>query len=66
MSEVRAGDMSSSPFIIQGFIFRESLVLAYEAKNENYPFKFCEELCWNFDGDYVEPGDCFREGGQPF
>lgn len=61
VSEVGAGDISSSSFI-QGFICRESLVIPQEAKTEDYPFKFCEELCWNF----VESGDCFWEGGQPF
>jgi hypothetical protein len=28
-------------------------------ETENYPVKFCEELCWNFDGDYIESIDCF-------
>lgn len=33
------------------------LCLGYEG--ENCSFNFYEELCWKFDGDYVESLDCF-------
>jgi hypothetical protein len=29
---------------------------------ENIPFKICEELCGNFDGDCIESVDCILEG----
>jgi hypothetical protein len=32
-------------------------VFLYEA--ENGPFKICEELCYNFNGDCIESEDSF-------
>lgn len=29
----------------------------------DFIFNFCEELCWNFNGDYVKTVDCFRQDG---
>lgn len=25
---------------------------------ENYPFKICVQLCWNFDSECIETEDC--------
>jgi hypothetical protein len=49
--EIKDGNNSSSPFIIQDYI----CLFPYEA--ENCPFKFYKESCWNFDGDGIESLD---------
>lgn len=36
-------------------------VLPYEA--EIHPLKFCEELFWSVDWDYIESVDCFGQHG---
>jgi hypothetical protein len=46
-------DMLSSSFIIQN-CFSYPGCFVFPHKDENCPFKICQELCWNFDGDYIE------------
>jgi hypothetical protein len=36
-------------------------VFSYEI--EKFSFKFCKELCWNFDENYFESEDCFWKDG---
>ena len=31
----------------------------FQDKIENYSFHVFEELCWNFNKDYIESIDCF-------
>jgi hypothetical protein len=33
----------------------------YRSEFANCPFYLCEELSWNFDGDYIESADCFLQ-----
>jgi hypothetical protein len=39
------------------FSYPGLFVILYEA--EICTFNFCKELCWYFDGDYIESADCF-------
>ena len=53
--EVRTSKTSSISFIIQN-CFSYPFMFPYEI--ENFQFKLCKELWWNFDGDYNK-SDCF-------
>jgi hypothetical protein len=56
------GDVSTSSLIFQkcfGYHGVSVYVCVFTYKAENCPFKFCEELCRDFDGDCIESIDCF-------
>ena len=56
--EVRDGDASRRSFIVKScFGYPGFLVFPY--KVEYCPFKVCEELCWDFDGDCIDSVDYF-------
>jgi hypothetical protein len=44
-------------------LFRIALTILgfdmFSYETQNCCFKFCGELCWNFDGDSTESVDCF-------
>ena len=51
--------MVRSPFVIQDCLsYAEFSVFLYET--ENCPFKICEELCWDFDGNFIKAVDFSR------
>jgi hypothetical protein len=53
-------DTNSIYFVIQdcfGYPGVCACVFPYETKN--CPFNFCVELCWNFDGVYIESAGSF-------
>jgi hypothetical protein len=57
--EIKDSDTSSSSFIVQDcFRYSRLFVISYEV--ENFLFKDCKELCWNFNGHWIEFIDCFR------
>jgi hypothetical protein len=56
--EISDGDTFRSSFIVHDcFSYPEFFVLSYEV--ENFNFKVCKELCWDFDGNYIGSVDCF-------
>jgi hypothetical protein len=56
--EILNFDISSSPFITQDyFMYIPGIVFPLET--EKCPFKINKEFGWNFDGDCMEPVDCF-------
>jgi hypothetical protein len=53
----RDGDTSRSSFIVQ-HCFSYHGIFAFPYKVDHFSFKVCEELCWNFDRNYIEYVDC--------
>ena len=59
-SEIGNGDTSNSYFIMQKyFSYPRWFVFSFEAKSHS--LKFCEKLCWNFNGVCIESVDWFWE-----
>jgi hypothetical protein len=60
--EVRDGDIYRSYFIAQDCF---SYLVLYEIPFEiqNCSVKVCKELCWDFDGKYIESVYCFWYNG---
>ena len=54
--DVRDGDTSGRFFYCTGS-FWLSFFFPYEV--DYFSFKVCEELCWDFDGYFIESIDCF-------
>lgn len=56
--QISDSNTSSSLFIIQDSFLSYSGVCVracvYVYKADNWPFKFCEELCWNVGGEFTE------------
>ena len=60
--EVKDGNSPRRSFIVENCIhYIGFFVFPYEV--ENCSFHVCEELCWNFYGDCIEPVDCFWKDG---
>ena len=56
--DVKDSDASGGSFIVQNcFDYSGFFVFPYEV--DCCSFKVCEEFCRDFDGDCVEPIDCF-------
>ena len=64
--EIGKSDNSSSYFIVQDcfsypvlfvclFVF---VLCVFLSKVENCYFKICEEMCWDFDGKFIQSVDC--------
>jgi hypothetical protein len=58
--DVKEGDSPSHSFLIKNcfhypFFF---FFFAFSDEFENSSFNIFEELCWNFDGGYIESVDC--------
>lgn len=56
--EVRDGDSPRSSLIVKN-AFCYSGFFDFSNKFENCSFYLCEELSWDFDGDYIESVDFF-------
>lgn len=55
--KIRDGDTSRKSFIVQDyFIYSEFFVLPYNV--EYCSFTVHKELCWDFNGDYIESVVC--------
>ena len=55
--DVKDGDASGSSYIVQDCFGYCRFFFPYEV--EYCPFKFCEELCWDFDRNCSAAIDCF-------
>ena len=55
--DVRDGDSSRSFFIVLD-CFGHPGVFVFPNEAGYFSFEVCEELCWDFDGDYIESIDC--------
>lgn len=56
--EIRYGDSSSNSFTIQGLSGYPGFFV-FPSEAQIFPFKICEELCWDFDENGTESIDCF-------
>jgi hypothetical protein len=55
--EIKNGDSTICSLIVgNSFCYSRFFVIPDEFAN--YPFLLCDELGWNFDGDFIESVDC--------
>ena len=59
---VRDGDSPSCSSTVKN-CFHYSGIFSFPDKFENCSFYVFEELCWDFDGDYIESIDCLWQNG---
>ena len=60
--DVRDGDSPSCSSTVKN-CFHYSGIFSFPDKFENCSFYVFEELCWDFDGDYIESIDCLWQNG---